>query len=301
MAFRKQLQLYDDHHAMLADRVRMDAYADAIARVVRPGDRVLDLGAGLGVLGFLALRAGAAHVIAVEKTDSIRLAERLAAQNGLADRMTFFHGSSKDLVLDAPVDVLLSETLGSFGIEENTLDFTLDARRRLLKPAGRLLPQALRLWLAPVCLPDAWERVDFWRDVQGLDFSPAIDELLSRMSPADVAAQDLLARPQVFHDVDLAVHEHVSVRHKLLFPIVRPGTLHGVAGWFEVQLCPQVTLRTGPTDPPTHWRQAFFPLRTPIQVVTGDFFELTLALGPQGPRADDTAVTLDFRCTQLGG
>ena len=140
MAFRKQLQLYDDHHAMLADRVRMDAYADAIARVVRPGDRVLDLGAGLGVLGFLALRAGAAHVIAVEKTDSIRLAERLAAQNGLADRMTFFHGSSKDLVLDAPVDVLLSETLGSFGIEENTLDFTLDARRRLLKPAGRLLP-----------------------------------------------------------------------------------------------------------------------------------------------------------------
>jgi predicted RNA methylase len=299
MASRKQLQLFDDHYDMLADEVRMKAYAEAIGRTVRPGDRVLDLGAGLGILGFMALRAGAAHVYSVEKTDSIELARKIAERNGLSDRVTFFHGNSKDFVLDEPVDVLLSETLGSFGVEENTLDFTLDARRRLLKPGGRLLPEALRLWLAPVSQERAWRKVGFWQEVQGLDFSPAVDELQSRMSPADIGMQDLMARPQVFHDVDLALHEQTTLQNTLLFPVARPGTLYGIAGWFQVELCPGVQISTGPEAPPTHWRQAVFPLREPIGVVAGDFLEVTLKVGPAGPRSDDTVVELDYRCTQV--
>ncbi len=299
MAARKQLQLFDDHYDMLADSVRMDAYAEAISRTVRPGDRVLDLGAGLGILGFMALKAGAAHLYAVEKTDSIELARKIAARNGLEDRVTFFHGNSKDFELQEPVDVLLSETLGSFGVEENTLDFTLDARRRLLKPDGRMLPEALRLWLAPVNQEDASRKVGFWQTVQGLDFSPAVDELLARMSPADIGMQDLMARPLVFQDVDLALHEQTTLQNTLVFPIARTGTLHGVAGWFQVELCPGVQFSTGPEAPATHWRQAVFPLREPVPVVPGDFLEVTLRIGPQGPRSDDTVVQLDYRCTQV--
>lgn len=300
MASRKQLQLFDDHYDMLADDVRMTAYADAIRRTVRPGDRVLDLGAGLGILGFMALKAGAAHVYAIEKTDSIELARALAARNGLSDRVTFFHGNSRDFTLDEPVDVLLSETLGSFGVEENTLGFTLDARRRLLAPGGRMIPGALRLWLAPVCQERAWDKVGFWQEVQGLDFSPAVDELLSRMSPADISVADLMARPLVFHDVDLSSHEQVALQSTLVFPIARPGTLYGVAGWFQVELCSGVQISTAPGAPPTHWRQAVFPLREPVQVVVGDFMEVTLRVGPDDPRSDDTVVQLDYRCTQVG-
>jgi protein arginine N-methyltransferase 1 len=301
MPSRKQLQLYDDHYDMLADTVRMDAYGRAIQQVVRPGDRVVDLGAGLGILGMLALRAGAAHVYAIEKSDCVDLAREIAARNGLADRMTFFHASSKDVQLEQPADVLLSETLGSFGVEENTLDFTLDARRRLLKPGGRMLPRALRLWVAPVQNAGSWERVGFWNQVHGLSFEPAVDEILGRMSPADIAQADLLSSPQLFHQVDLRRHEHVDVANTLLFPIERPGTVHGVAGWFQVELCDGVVISTGPDAPSTHWRQAFFPVRQPPTVIAGDYFELTLGVGPSGPRSDDTRVQLDFRCTQLGG
>lgn len=299
MASRKQLQLFDDHHDMLADRVRMEAYADAIGQVVRPGDRVVDLGAGLGILGFLALQAGAAHVYAIEKSDSIELARQIAAVNGLSDRVTFLHANSKDVTLDEPVDLLLSETLGSFGVEENTLDFTLDARRRLLRPEGRVLPRALRLWLAPVCLEAARAKVEFWRSVRGLDFRPAIDELLSRMAPADVAVEDLMAAPQVFAEVDLRQHETVELSRTLLYRILRPGTLHGVAGWFQADLAPGVLISTAPNAPATHWRQAVFPLREPIEVVTGDCLEVSLWIGPKGPRSDDTEVRMDCRCTQL--
>ncbi len=300
MASRKQLQLFDDHYDMLADGVRMTAYAEAIRRTVRPGDRVLDLGAGLGILGFMALKAGAAHVYAVEKSDSIELARKLAARNGLSDRVTFFHGNSRDFTLDEPVDVLLSETLGSFGVEENTLDFTLDARTRLLATGGRMIPGALRLWLAPVCQEEARAKVAFWQQVQGLDFSPAAYELLSRMAPADIGVADLMARPQVFHDIDLAYNEQVALDNTLVFPILRPGTLYGVAGWFQVELCPGVQISTAPGAPPTHWRQAVFPLREPVQVVLGDFLEVTLRIRPEGPRSDDTVVQLETRCTQVG-
>lgn len=301
MAFRKQLQLFDDHHDMLADRVRMDAYAESIRQVVRSGDRVVDLGAGLGILGFLALKAGAAHVYALEKSDSIELARAVAAANGLSDRVTFFHGNSRDFSLDEPADLLLSETLGSFGVEENTLDFTLDARRRLLKPDGRLLPRALRLWLAPACHEGAKAKVEFWRSIQGLDFSPAIDELVSRMAPADVSVEDLMAAPQVFAEVDLRQHEALSLSRALLYPILRPGAVYGLAGWFQADLAPGVLISTAPNAPATHWRQALFPLRQPIDVVPGDYLEATLTIGPAGPRSDDTVVQLECRCTQIAG
>ena len=47
------------HRLMLADAERMRAYQQAIAARVRPGQRVLDLGTGTGVLAMWAAQAGA--------------------------------------------------------------------------------------------------------------------------------------------------------------------------------------------------------------------------------------------------
>ena len=50
------------HDRMLADSVRIEAYYDALSAHIRPGDVVVDLGTGSGVLGFFAARLGAARV-----------------------------------------------------------------------------------------------------------------------------------------------------------------------------------------------------------------------------------------------
>ena len=54
------------HERMLSDRVRVDTYHAAIFKHVKPGDVVVDLGTGTGVLAFFAANAGAREVHAIE-------------------------------------------------------------------------------------------------------------------------------------------------------------------------------------------------------------------------------------------
>ncbi|HHL40040.1 MAG TPA: hypothetical protein ENJ37_06010 [Deltaproteobacteria bacterium] len=297
--FRKALTLFDDYYDMMSDRVRMEAYRRAIRRAVRPGDVVCDLGAGLGILSFLALQAGASKVYAIEKMDSVNLARSVAALNGFADRIVFINENSKDVELPERVDVLVSETLGSFALEENTLDFTVDARRRFLKEGGRMVPESVRLFLVPVEDAEVYGKMTFWRDVCGVDFTPARRELTRRLMIVDIAEENFLAAPLLYDAIDLRTVDCVSVEKRLTFTFERRGEVHGLAGWFDTVLTDDITIDTSPSSPPTHWRQAFFPIEEPVVVVRGDYMEVDFRVGPKTDRSDDTLISYDYFCSQL--
>jgi predicted RNA methylase len=127
---------FEVHRTMIRDRVRTAAFRRAINSVVRPGDIVLDVGAGSGILSVFAARAGAAAVYAVERTSIAVLAEQLAAANEVAEIVKVIHGDVIDIELPEPVDVIVSEWLGGFGIDEGILAPIIAARDRWLKPGG---------------------------------------------------------------------------------------------------------------------------------------------------------------------
>ena len=87
--------------------------------LIRPGDRVADLGAGSAVLAIAAAKLGAAHVVAIEiDHDAIANANENVERNGVASRVTVFEGDATVLLpLVAPVRVVLANILSSVLLE----------------------------------------------------------------------------------------------------------------------------------------------------------------------------------------
>ena len=86
-----------DYGAMIADRVRMEAYAEALRQAVKPGSVVLDLGSGAGIFALLACRLGARHVYAIEPSDIIEVGREIAAANSCRGRITFLQQRSEQV------------------------------------------------------------------------------------------------------------------------------------------------------------------------------------------------------------
>src|SRR5947209_8512309 len=88
-----------DFGSMIGDGPRFSAYSRPIASAVRPGDFVLEIGCGPGVFALLACGAGPRRVFAIDTADIVDFARKLAANNGLTDRIEFFQTDSRKLEL----------------------------------------------------------------------------------------------------------------------------------------------------------------------------------------------------------
>ncbi|CAJ1461387.1 unnamed protein product [Effrenium voratum] len=110
----------DWHFAMLNDSHRNQFYWDALAACCK-GKRVIDIGAGSGLLSLMAAKLGAESVLAIEASkDMLDLATLNAQRNGQADKIKIIHGMSSKVHLDdaSKADVIVSETLGALMLGE---------------------------------------------------------------------------------------------------------------------------------------------------------------------------------------
>lgn len=278
------------HREMLLDRVRNEAFQRALADAIRPGDTVLDVGAGTGILSLLAARAGAGRVFAVEKTSIARVARRLVAHNGVADRVEVVEGDILTVSLPAKVDVLVSEWLGTIGVDENLLHPVLVARDRWLKPQGRMLPCRVAAWMAPIAHRPLDADTTYLRaQPLDVDLGPIADAASHEMMwPHDpIASADLLAAPQPMWTTDL---EHCSAesatlpfRAALRFRVRAAGKLNALAAWFHAEFGNGVVLTNAPDAPATHWRQYVLPLQHPRPVEAGTPVDVEFTCIPDAP------------------
>ncbi len=289
----------DEHRQYLADAVRVSAFRQAIEEVVTPGDVVLDLGAGTGILGLMACRAGAKRVYAVDEGPIIGLAREIAWANGFQDRITHIKGLSTRVELPERVDVVLADQVGRFGLESGILEYFADSRARFLKPDGVMIPGEIGLVVAPVECGELFGQVDFWgRTPAGYDFRPALAIAANTGYPARFDPAHLLGAPARAISVRLSTASTAALSAEVVLVAARPGALHGIGGWFEAQLSPGVTLTNSPLEArPIFRRQVFFPIARPVPLEEHDQIGVRLRILPA---AGVVSWTVDVRDGRVG-
>lgn len=274
--------------SMLQDSVRCEAFQRAITETVTPGCAVLDIGAGTGILSMFAAQAGARVVYAVEQTRIAEVAREIIEENGLRDQIIVMQNDMAALELPEKVDVIVSEWLGGYGVDENLLPVVVLARDRWLKPGGKMIPSSVTALLAPAFDAFLQRDVDFWRSYPyGIDF-----DLIGwstartfRCFANHVTQKHLLCDPKVMWEIDTMTYSHEDAIKpficQLEFIADRDAEFNCLAAWFRAPLTEEIVLTNGPSDPDTHWGRHIFPVGKIVSVAKGTRVGVDFCLEPQ--------------------
>ncbi|KAI8926718.1 S-adenosyl-L-methionine-dependent methyltransferase [Entophlyctis helioformis] len=270
---------------MLQDTVRTSLYQTAILSngpAFFAGKTVLDLGAGSGILSYLAVRAGANHVFAVEASGMADKVQKLmeyshSTNHWLRGKISVIKSKIEDLENLPKVDTLISEPIGVLLVHERMLESYIVARDRFLKPDGVMMPSMGTIYVAPVTDANLWSqtmtKVRFWeqQDFFGVDFSPlgqdAKDEIFGQPIVGGFDARSLVA-PASSYIVDfrtVTAEELKDIVIPFTWMATYTGLVHGIGAWFDINLGGYI-LSTAPHAERTHWHQVRLLLKEPLAI-----------------------------------
>ena len=261
-----------DYDVMFTDPVRTPAYLAAIARVVKPGDVVVEIGTGVGFFAVAACRAGAKHVYAIEMNPSVAVAHEVLAANGCADRVTVIQEQSSRVALPERGDVLLEDMRGVLPLDGGHIAAVIDARVRLLHDGARIIPLRDTLWAAPCEAPNEFrDRHIAPGDAPfGIDRRAVAAHVRHDWYRFRTEATRLAAAPVQWGAIDYATVMSADFAGRASCQINRATTIDGICVWFDTELAPGIGFSNAPAATPALYAQAFFPLERSIDVVPGD-------------------------------
>jgi protein arginine N-methyltransferase 1 len=270
-----------DYAAMIYDTRRVEAYRRALQLVVNSDSVVVDIGTGLGIFAFLASQAGARKVYAIEPREVIAVARELAQINGYIDRIEFIENVSSHATLSEQADVIVSDLGGAIPLYAQHLPSIMDARKRLLKPHGALIPKRDILWVGVVNAAALHAKIAPSTDrALGLDMRLAWNMAANRSS--NKGFSELLTAAQRMAILDYFEVEDPNVHRQITWHTTRAGTGHGIGVWFDRILADGVYFSTAPSEPDTVYGRVFFPWPEPVELEETDTIHLDLRANFQG-------------------
>ena len=256
-----------DYHEMIADSVRTEAYVRAIEAAVRPGDSVVEIGTGVGYFAIIACRAGAERVVAIEPDPAIHVASELARLNGCADRIQFIQGLSSGVSIEL-ADVLVSDLRGVLPLYGSHIPSIVDARLRLLKPSGAMIPERDTMWVALAASPPP--NAVGPTDSRPIDLGPLDQAIANSWWKARVRDEELLTDAHRWHTIDYRTVSGADAEGVADLEVERGGEASGFSVWFDSELYGGHGFSNAPSAAQSVYGQAFYPLPEPIRLEVGD-------------------------------
>ena len=264
---------------MLSDQTRVSAYGAAIQALVKPGDRVIELGSGFGYFSILAARAGAAMIDAIDVNPVVHLGPRIAASNGCSDRIRFHHTDIVHFEPEQRADVIIGDLRGPTPFAHRSLEILIDARRRMLRPGGTMIGSRDALYCAPAREPASFQR-RVRTPLGGTEaVSLAAVAAVAMTTPFQCTLDpgDVLAPGVSWGEIDYGAIETPHHRGGAEWVFDSAATMDGVAIWFEAQVGGGHGFSTMPGSGATTYSHLYLPFSAPVSIPAGGSVALHIA------------------------
>jgi protein arginine N-methyltransferase 1 len=271
-----------EHLNYVSDRMRLELFQEAIAKAVKTGNSITDLGCGSGILGLLCLQAGAAKVYAIDSTAMIEIARETLSRAGYCGKAVFLRGHSYRIELPERVDVAICDHVGYFGFDYGIVQFFEDAKKRFLKPGGTLIPARIKLQLAVVESESSYGKAEEWRaENVPAEFHWLRHHGVNTKQAVNLKREELLGAPAELGSIDLREDNPDFFSWDAELRLERDGVMHGLGGWFECELAEGVWMTNSPvSDRRINRPQVFLPVGEAVEVKAGDVVKTTIMTRP---------------------
>lgn len=247
------------HYELIADRRRVVTLKRAIT-LAAMGRRVLESGAGSGILSILAARNGAQAVYATEPDPKIaRFARENVARSGCSGIVRLIEKDTRDVTLHdldgSKVDMVLAEHLSTWQVTEPQIPIMNHINKFLATEAAIRIPawssNCAELARSDYCFEDVVELRTPYFGFTGLP------------------RPSLLSDPVEFQRVDFKSLNPISISRSAKLQATRNGTINGLRLTSPLSIFQKIRFQSSDSLVPP----VIVPLEEDIEVSEGDIVE----------------------------
>lgn len=274
------------HIRMINDYERNNAYLKAIKSAIKYNEYVLEIGTGAGLLSMMAIDAGAKKVITCETNKTISaIAKKIITKNGYQEKITVISKKSTELNvendLSQKADLIISEIFSSEFVGEGIQSSILDAKNRLLKEDGKMIPEAGEIKLALLQRNSKIEDLCFTGIVNGYDLSDfnqvTGNKFTDKVNHLNVA---FLSNVNTAFSFDFYSQNIIKRKEKIIkITVSKSGICLGLITWIKVNLYQNIYLENNPSCfNNSHWSTPIYTFEKPLKVSKGDIISIKATL-----------------------
>ena len=264
------------HIPMMNDDPRNQAYKDALVTTINEDTQVLEIGAGSGLLAMLAAQSGTKkRITTCEMTPVIAsVAKEIIELNGFDNSVKVIAKASKDIAigedLTEKADLIVSEVISNEFLGEGVLDTVEDAKKRLLAPGGRMIPESGSIMINLVG-GEAIGKKLYIGEVLGFNLEPfnkikprkiSIDQ---QMNSVELLTNDAIAFQFDFQEKDEFPREVRTLELK----VQKTGKCFGIIQWVSLRLVDEIIFENHPVKQVAEsaWHPMFYPFYKPLNLL----------------------------------